>query len=80
MVAVVVDQDQVLPVLLADQVVVEVDQVVVVDRKQQLQLIQVPLNMEMLVVPLVTMVLVVVEQEVLVNHIPISQTEWDGAV
>ena len=43
-------------------------------------LILVLLNMEMLVVLAVTMVVAVVEQAVLVNHIPINQTEWDGVV
>tara|TARA_Y100000033_G_scaffold48381_1_gene55183 strand:+ start:1194 stop:1649 length:456 start_codon:yes stop_codon:yes gene_type:complete len=79
MVVVVADQDHHLTVLLADQVVVEVDQVVVVERKQQLQLIQVPLNMDKLVDLLEIMVVVAVVLEPLDNHIhqPMKQ---DGVV
>ena len=61
--------------------VVAVDDTVVVEVLQSSpSLILVLLNMDLVVVLLAIMLLVAVEQDTLVNHIPASQTEWDGVV
>ncbi|MDD9817787.1 MAG: hypothetical protein OXU61_06595 [Gammaproteobacteria bacterium] len=73
-------QDYNLMVVTVDPVVVEVDKMEMEETLHNHQLIQELLNMEIVVVVLVLMLLVVVEQAVLVNHIPIIQTEWDGVV
>tara|TARA_Y100000356_G_scaffold88677_1_gene74260 strand:- start:384 stop:716 length:333 start_codon:yes stop_codon:yes gene_type:complete len=77
---VVVDQDYNPMVVTVDLVVVEVDKMEAQEVLHNHKQIQVLLNMEMMVVVLVLMLVVVVELAVLVNHIPINQTEWDGVV
>tara|TARA_A100001201_G_scaffold212_1_gene588 strand:- start:375 stop:665 length:291 start_codon:yes stop_codon:yes gene_type:complete len=74
------DQDYNPMVVAVDPVVVEVDKMEPVVLEHNHMQIQELLNMEMMVVVPVLMLLVVVEQAVLVNHIPINQTEWDGVV
>tara|TARA_A100001515_G_C4564606_1_gene207726 strand:- start:311 stop:643 length:333 start_codon:yes stop_codon:yes gene_type:complete len=78
LVVVVVDQDNNLMVVTVDPVVVEVDRVEPQEVLHNHKQIQELLNMEMMVVLLAIMLVVVVEQAVLVNHIQIIQVDQDG--
>tara|TARA_Y100000004_G_scaffold9738_1_gene10560 strand:+ start:70 stop:486 length:417 start_codon:yes stop_codon:yes gene_type:complete len=72
------DQDYNPMVVAVDPVVVEVDKMEPVVLEHNHMQIQELLNMEMMVVLLAIMLVVVVEQAVLVNHIQIIQVDQDG--